>query len=265
MPQPTTPQLLRRHAASFSVAFVALTASMLALFATRELPALTARGASAGTIAEALVFAVPFVAALSIPMAVLVAVLWEFTRLRKDGTLAAARRERDGVRRLIVPVLHAAAGVAALAFVLTAEIVPRANERLVTVLAQHATAPNDRMMTISELRDAARTVRRNTEPFASAFAARYEVEVQKKLALPAACMVLALVAMAIAFSVPRGGAAMVIGASVAIFGAYYVMLVAGESLADRLVVSPFVGMWGANALLLTAALLAAWRRRVRVA
>jgi lipopolysaccharide export LptBFGC system permease protein LptF len=39
-------------------------------------------------------------------------------------------------------------------------------------------------------------------------------------------------------------------------------MVAGESLADRLLVSPFVGMWLANALLLAAALmLAAWRRR----
>ncbi|HKH91450.1 MAG TPA: LptF/LptG family permease [Gemmatimonadaceae bacterium] len=263
--QPTTRELLRRHAASFSTAFVALTVLMLTLFATRELPALSARGASSGTIAEALVFAVPFVAALSIPMAVLVAVLWEFTRLGADGTLAAARRERDGVRRLVVPVLGAAVGVAALAFLVIAEIVPRANERLVTVLEQRATAPSDRMMTITELRDAARTVRRNTEPLASAWAARYEVEVQKKFALPTACVVLALAAMAIALSVPRGGAVLVIGASLVVSGAYYMMLIAGESLADRLVVSPFVGMWGANALLLAAALPAVWRRRARLA
>jgi lipopolysaccharide export LptBFGC system permease protein LptF len=263
--QPTTRELLRRHAASFGTAFVALTVLMLTLFATSELPALSARGASPGIIAEALVFAVPFVAALSIPMAVLVAVLWEFTRLGADGTLAAARRERDGVRRLVVPVLGAAVGVAALAFVVTAEIVPRANERLVTVLEPRSPAPSDRMMTISQLRDAARTVRRNTEPLASAWAVRYEVEVQKKFALPTACVVLALAAMAIALSVPRGGAVLVIGASMVVSGAYYVMLVTGESLADRLVVSPLVGMWGPNALLLAAALLAVWRQRARLA
>jgi lipopolysaccharide export system permease protein len=56
----------------------------------------------------------------------------------------------------------------------------------------------------------------------------------------------------------------VTGASVAVFGAYYVLLVAGEDLADRLVVSPFVGMWGANALVLAAALLTMWRRAPRV-
>jgi hypothetical protein len=113
MPQPTPRALVLRHAASFAVAFAALTASLLALFASRQVPALSARGASAGTVAEALLLAVPFISAMTIPMAVLVAVLREFTRLRADGTLAAARRERDGLRRLVVPVLAGAAGVGA--------------------------------------------------------------------------------------------------------------------------------------------------------
>jgi lipopolysaccharide export LptBFGC system permease protein LptF len=58
---------------------------------------------------------------------------------------------------------------------------------------------------------------------------------------------------------------LVIGASLAVFGAYYAMIVTGESLANRLVVSPFVGMWGANALLLTLALLAVAKRRAFLA
>ncbi|HEU4629452.1 MAG TPA: LptF/LptG family permease [Gemmatimonadaceae bacterium] len=259
MPQPTTRQLLRRHAAAFVIAFVAFTAVLLALFATKQVPALSARGASAGTVAQTLLLAVPFIAAMTIPMAVLVAVLIEFTRLGADGTLAAARREHDGVRRLMVPVLAAAAGVAALAFVVTAEIVPRTNERLAAVLVGATAAPSDRTMTIGELREAARRVRPGEENVARA--AAYEVEVQKKLALPAACVVLALAGMAIALRVPRGGVWLVIGASGAVLGAYYVVMMAGEDLADRLVVSPVVGMWGANALLLLVALLAAWRPR----
>jgi lipopolysaccharide export system permease protein len=95
--------------------------------------------------------------------------------------------------------------------------------------------------------------------------ARYEIEFQKKLALPAACVFLALVAIAIALSVPRGGAGLVLGASLAVFGVYYVIIITGESLANRLVVSPFVGMWGANALLLAAALLAGSKRRALAA
>ena len=261
MPQPTTGQLLRRNAAAFAVAFVALTASMLALFASRLVPALSARGAPTGAVAEALLLAVPFVAALTIPMAVFVGVLWAFTRLGADGTLAAARRERDGVRRLLVPMLRAAAGVAVLALVVTAEIVPRANARLAPTLTGSSGPRSDREMTVGELRAAARRARADAGPAALAHAAGYEIEIHKKLALPAACVLLALAAVAIALRVPRAGARLVVGASVALFAAYYALMVTGEDLAQRLVVSPVVGMWGANALLLAAALLAVrpWR------
>jgi lipopolysaccharide export system permease protein len=61
---------------------------------------------------------------------------------------------------------------------------------------------------------------------------------------------MALVGMAIALCLPRGGLWLVFGASFVIFGAYYMLMIAGEDLADRLVISPFVGMWWANALLL---------------
>jgi lipopolysaccharide export LptBFGC system permease protein LptF len=265
MPTPTTWQLLRRHAAPFAIAFVALTASLLALYATRRLPELSARGVPTGTLVEGLLLAVPFTAAVTIPMAVFIAVLRVFTRLGAEGTLAVARREPAGVRRLVAPVLAAAVGVGALALLLTAQLVPRANGRLAAVLASGAAAQTDRTMTIGELRAAARDVRRDAGPDVLARTASYEVEIQKKYALAAACVVLALAGAAIALRFPRGGAGLVIGASCAVFGAYYVCLIAGESLADRLVVSPFVAMWGANVLLLAAALLAAWRSRSSLA
>jgi lipopolysaccharide export LptBFGC system permease protein LptF len=256
--------LLRRHAASFALAFGAFTASLLALFATRRIPALSARGAPVGTIADMLLLAVPF-AALTSPMAVLVAVLREFTRLGADGTLAAARRERGGVRRLVVPVLGATVGVAALAFVVTAEIVPRANARFSAVLAGRPaftpSARSDREMTVGELRATAREARADAGPHAPVVAAGYEVEIQKKYALPAACVVMALVGVALAILAPRGGATLVLGASGVVFGTYYVVLVTGEDLASRLVVHPVVGMWGANALMLAATcFVLCWRR-----
>jgi hypothetical protein len=60
---------------------------------------------------------------------------------------------------------------------------------------------------------------------------------------------------------PRGGVWLVFGASFVVFAAYYMLMIAGEDLADRLVISPFVGMWWANALLLAAALLLIVSRR----
>jgi len=276
VPQPTARQLLRRHAASFATALVALTALLLALYARRQVPALSARDASAGTIAEALLLSVPFTAALTIPMAVFVAVLHEFARLRTDGTLAAARRQRRGVRRLVGPVIAAAIGVAALTLASNTVLLPRANERLAALLAGRPASAtrserSDREMTIGELRAAERVARAearaNAAPQALAIAAVYEVEVQKKYALAAACVVLALAGMAVSLRVPhggRGGAGLVIGASGTVFGAYYALIMTGEALAERLVVSPVVGMWGANALLLGAALLVLSRRRASV-
>ena len=258
---PATRQLLRGHAFSFAIAFVGLTAVLLFSFASRQVTSLSERGASAGTIAEALLFALPFIAAMSIPMAVLLSVLHEFTRLGADGTLAAARLVRNGVRRLVGPVLAAAAGITVLAFVVTVEIVPRANTRLATVLAGRTIAPSARSMTIGELREAAKNVGEGIEPTGRSQAALYEVEIQKKLALPVACLVLALAGMALAFRMPRGGVVLVLCGSLVFFGAYYGLIMTGEALADQLVVSPFVGMWGANAFVLTVALLAVWRRR----
>jgi lipopolysaccharide export system permease protein len=86
-------------------------------------------------------------------------------------------------------------------------------------------------------------------------AAAYEVEIHKKFALAAACVVLALAGAAIALRFPRGGVGLVIGASGVVFTGYYLSLTAGESLAERLVIPPFVAMWMANALLLAIVLL----------
>jgi lipopolysaccharide export system permease protein len=67
--------------------------------------------------------------------------------------------------------------------------------------------------------------------------------------------------VAIAFRGPRGGIGLVVGASGVVFTGYYMSLVAGESLADRLVISPFAAMWTANAFLLGIVLLLVWRPR----
>jgi lipopolysaccharide export LptBFGC system permease protein LptF len=257
----TTRRLLARLAASFAIAFLALTASLLTVFALRQLPALGARGMPAGSIARVLLLAAPFTAALTIPMAVFTAVLWELTRLGADGALAAIRRERHGLRRLVLPVLAGAAVVAGLALVEIAEIVPRANTRLATMMMKSRAAPNGRMMTLGELRNAERAARSSAEPTDRDDAAVYAVEIQKKLALPAACLILALAGVAVALRVPRGGVALVLGASLAVFGTYYVLIITGENLALRRIVSPVIGMWGANAFLLAVALLAVFGRR----
>jgi lipopolysaccharide export system permease protein len=77
---------------------------------------------------------------------------------------------------------------------------------------------------------------------------RYEVEIQKKFALAAACIVFVLFGAPIALRFPRGGVGLVIGVSMVAFSLYYVCLIAGEALAHRLILSPFWAMWAANAI-----------------
>ena len=77
---------------------------------------------------------------------------------------------------------------------------------------------------------------------------QYQVEIEKKFALAAACLVFVLLGAPMALRFPRGGVGLVIGASLTVFGLYYVGLIAGETLADKLIVSPFVAMWMANIL-----------------
>jgi lipopolysaccharide export LptBFGC system permease protein LptF len=255
----TTRELLRRHATPFAFTLASLTGLLLANHAVRQLPELSARGVPAGTMVGALLLALPHTLALTIPMAVLVAVTWVFTRLGAEGVLAAAHREPHGIRRLVAPVLGAAAVIAALTLVSNTQIVPRTNARLLSVLAGAPGEPSDRTMTVGELHEAARSARTVGGRGAAARAAAYEVEIQKKFALAAACIVLALAGAAIPLRFARGGLGLVIGASGVVFTGYYVTLVAGESLADRLVISPFVAMWMANTFLLAIVLLLVWR------
>jgi len=96
-------------------------------------------------------------------------------------------------------------------------------------------------------------------------AAAYAVEVHKKLAIAAACFAFALLGIPVALMFPRGGAGVVIGTSVAVFAVYYIGLIGGEDLGDRLIVSPFVAMWIPNLLFVVVGLAGLWlvRREAR--
>ena len=77
---------------------------------------------------------------------------------------------------------------------------------------------------------------------------RYSVEIQKKFALAAACVVFVLLGAPIGIRFPRGGVGLVIGVSIAVFALYYVGLIVGEDLANKLILDPVIAMWMANVL-----------------
>ncbi|MDP4219780.1 MAG: LptF/LptG family permease [Bacteroidota bacterium] len=77
----------------------------------------------------------------------------------------------------------------------------------------------------------------------------YLVEVHKKYALPAACLIFIFLGAPLGALAKRGGIGMGVGLSIGFFILYWAFLIGGEKLADRGLISPFSGMWSANILL----------------
>lgn len=111
--------------------------------------------------------------------------------------------------------------------------------------------PRSRMNETTVHRDRARSMRVREEV--------YLVELNKKYAIPAACIVFVLVGVPAALRFRGGGLGMVIGVGMVIFGVFYVGLIAGESMANRLYVSAFVAMWAPNILFGLIGITALWR------
>jgi lipopolysaccharide export system permease protein len=84
---------------------------------------------------------------------------------------------------------------------------------------------------------------------------RYLVEVHKKWAISMACISFVIIGIVMALRFPRGGIGLVIGGGLLIFSVHYVGLTAGESLADRGFVSPWMAMWTPNIVLTIVGLL----------
>jgi lipopolysaccharide export system permease protein len=474
--------LLRQHVAPLGFALAALTSLMLINQVAKQLSSLLGKGLPTLVIIEVFVLSVPFIVAVTLPMAVLVAVLHVFTRLAGDNEITAMHAGGISVGRLIAPVLAGAVGVALLSFAWNDQVLPRSNHRLRTlqvdiqrkkpsltlkenvinevvagqfflraaridgssnklrdvtlydlgdaerrriitadsgrmayssggrdlyltledgdIQAVNRTDPtqfdrtffrvnrmrvtgvgntleltandaykSDREMSICEMRQAARAARGDVDrarqdgrraiendlrrlaglamlpPIAGGYLpdtappglycralrrltrsllprlalaqtpraeqqparaapraplgpapaaiiqrasprvtsllvtpgaglgeeqrvraalqreASYEVEIQKKYAIAAACLVFALVGAPLALRFQRGGVGLVIGASVAVFTVYYVGLIGGEELGNRLFISPFLAMWTPNILFALVGLGALWRIR----
>ena len=79
---------------------------------------------------------------------------------------------------------------------------------------------------------------------------RYDVEIQKKFSLAAACIVFIVIGAPIALRFPSGGVGLVIGVSFLVFAIYYAGLIGGESLADHNIISPKLAMWADNVIFL---------------
>ena len=75
---------------------------------------------------------------------------------------------------------------------------------------------------------------------------QYWVEIHKKYSIPAACLIFVLVGAPLGIMARKGGFGIAATLSLGFFILYWAFLIGGEKLADRAILSPFWGMWGAN-------------------
>lgn len=75
---------------------------------------------------------------------------------------------------------------------------------------------------------------------------KYLVEVHKKIVMPVAAVIFVLIGAPLGMIVRRGGLGISGGISLVFFLVYWAMLMTGERLADRLLIAPWLAMWGAN-------------------
>jgi lipopolysaccharide export LptBFGC system permease protein LptF len=244
----------RRVMTTFATAFVVLTSFLLLSQVMKQtLPA--------GMIVKVSVLSLPFIVCLTLPMAILIAVLRVFTGRAGEPEVTS--------RRMVASVVAVAACVGCLALLWNDRVLPWSNHRLRMLLVQiqhpeitvyDDSLKGDREMTIGELRTVVRTANDNANRAAAAGnqrqehsarqrAATYEVEIQKKYAIAAACVVFALFGAAMGLRIPGGGWILTIAVSIVVFMMQYVALIGGEELGDRLVVSPFFAMWTVNLVL----------------
>lgn len=80
-------------------------------------------------------------------------------------------------------------------------------------------------------------------------AAQYLVEIHKKFSTSFACFIFVLIGAPLGIMARKGGIGTGIIYSLAFFVIYWICLIGGENLADRLIISPELAMWASNAII----------------
>ncbi|HZI75392.1 MAG TPA: LptF/LptG family permease [Gemmatimonadales bacterium] len=126
--------LLRQLAAPFVFALAAQTSLMLLSQIAKKFGALVGKGLPWTVIAEVFVLSLPFIVAMTLPMAVLLAVLYTFSHLAADNEITALRASGFSIYQVLAPVLIWGACMSAFNFLFVDQVLPRSNARLRSLL-----------------------------------------------------------------------------------------------------------------------------------
>jgi len=122
--------ILRQLVAPFAFALTSLTALMLLDQVAKLFRDLVGKGLGWRIITEVFVLSMPFMLAVVVPMAVLVTVLYTFTRLASDNEITAMKASGISLFRIGLPVMAAAVVVALGLFWFNDNVLPDTNHQL---------------------------------------------------------------------------------------------------------------------------------------
>ena len=125
--------VLKEHVGPFVFALTALTSLMLLQYIAKRFKRSGGQGPLVAGDRRVFVLSIPFTVAMTLPMAVLVAVLHAFSRLGSENEVTALRAGGVSTRALMRPVLLAAFGLSIVMLWFNDQVLPDANHRLETL------------------------------------------------------------------------------------------------------------------------------------
>ncbi|MEP6733221.1 MAG: LptF/LptG family permease [bacterium] len=128
-----TRYVLREHFGPLAFSLTALTSLMLLNFISRQFGELVGKGLPWSVIGEFFMLSVPFTVALTVPMSVLVAVLYAFSRLAAENEVTALKATGVSPWRLVSPAIAGGIVMSILLLAFNDQVLPRANHRLKTL------------------------------------------------------------------------------------------------------------------------------------
>ena len=128
-----TKYVLKEHLGPFTFAFSALTSLLLINYLGKELAKLVGKGLPTAVVLKFIGLSIPFTVAMTLPMSVLVAVLYAFSRLAAEMEITALKASGVSMWRLQRPVLLASIVLTGFMVYFNDQVLPAANHQLATL------------------------------------------------------------------------------------------------------------------------------------
>lgn len=122
--------VLKEHLGPLLFALSALTSLLLLNYIAKQFGKLVGKGLPWTVIGEFFLLSLPFTVAMTVPMAVLVATLYAFSRMASENEITAFKASGVSIGRLMSPVIRASVVLALLMIVFNDQLLPWSNYRL---------------------------------------------------------------------------------------------------------------------------------------